>query len=84
MATWEIALVREQGVNFAVASVRDSVLSNQAECDRLIAAFNLTLGQPTVLLGARQHRLYGRTDIVRFLQNVQPSRLPWRRVDIAA
>ena len=84
MARWQIALVREQGVNFAVASVQDRVLSNRAEADDVLAALTRRLGQPVVLLGARQHRLYGRADIVRFLQNVHPSRLPWRMMDIAA
>jgi hypothetical protein len=84
MAQWEIALVKEQGMNFAVASVQDHVISNRHEADDLISGLSFHLGQPVVLLGARQHRLYGRQDIVRFLQNVHPSQLPWRRVNIAA
>lgn len=84
MGQWQIALVKEQGVNFAVASVRDHVVENHDEADDLIGALSLRLGQPVVLLGAQRHRLYGRSDIVRFLRNVSPSRLPWRRVDIAA
>lgn len=84
MARWEIALVKEQGINFAVASVKDSVIINRHQADDVISALSWELGQPVVLLGARQHRLYGRSDIVRFLRNVHPSRLPWRHVDIAA
>jgi len=84
MARWQIALVREQGINFAVASVQDHVIEDRDEADDLISALRMRLGQPVVLLGARRHRIYGRSDIVRFLQNVHPSRLPWRQVDIAA
>lgn len=84
MAQWQIALVREQGINFAVASVKDYVIQNRSEADGLIAALSLRLGQPVVLLGAQRHRLYGRQDVVRFLSNVHPSQLPWRRIDIAA
>lgn len=84
MAKWDIALVREQGINFAVASVKDSVINSRHQADEVISALSWKLGQPVVLLGARQHRLYGRTDIVRFLRNVHPSQLPWRRLDIAA
>jgi len=84
MAQWEIALVKEQGISFAVASVKDSVVINRSQADGVIRALSLRLGQPVVLLGAQQHRLYGRTDIVRFLRNAHPLQLPWRRMDIAA
>lgn len=84
MSQWQIALVREQGINFAVASVKDHVLNSPDQRDDVIQSLSLTLGQPVVLLGAQQHRLYGRQDIVRFLRNVHPSRLPWKTVTLAA
>ena len=84
MSQWQIALVREQGINFAVATVKDHVINNRSEADDLITALTLRLGQPTVLLGAEDLRYYGRDDIVRFLSKIHPSRLPWRKVQIAA
>ena len=84
MSDWNVALVREQGISFAVVSVRDSVLSSGSERDQVVRAWSFELGVPAVLIGAQQHRLYGRTDIVRFLGNVHPSRLPWRRMTLAA
>jgi len=84
MSTWDVALVREQGVSFGVVSVRDSVLNSQSDRDELVRTWSYELGMPAVLIGARDHRLYGRPDIVRFLGNVHPSRLPWRRVTLAA
>lgn len=84
MSRWQIALVREQGINFAVASVKDHVVCNSHTAERTIAALNVSLRQPVVLLSATGNQLYGRRDIVRFLENVHPSRLPWRYVDIAA
>lgn len=84
MSTWDVAVVREQGVSFAVVSVRDSVINSPSDRDGLVRAWSYELGVPAVLIGARDHRLYGRTDIVRFLQNVHPSRLPWRRMTLAA
>lgn len=84
MTDWNIALVREQGINFAVASVKDHVVHNTHTADELIQSLSYHLGQPVVLLGERQHRLYGRQGIVRFLRNVHPSRLPWKRVALAA
>jgi hypothetical protein len=82
MSQWEIALVREQGINFAVAAVRDHVIHNRREADGVISALAVRLGQPVVLLGAQRHETYGRQDIVRFLRNVHPSQLPWRRVTL--
>lgn len=84
MSTWDVALVREQGVNFAVVSVRDSVITSPSERDDLIQAWIAQLGVPVVLIGARQHRTYGRQDIVRWLGKVHVSRLPWRRMTLAA
>ncbi|WP_311031240.1 hypothetical protein [Mesorhizobium koreense] len=84
MAQWDIALVLEQGVDFAVASVQDHVIDNHHTAEGLVAALSVRLGRPAVLLGAQRHRLYGRQDIVRFLQSVDPARLPWRRMEIAS
>lgn len=84
MSRWQIAFVKEQGVHFSVVLVKDSAIQNRSTADDLISDFTFRLGQPVVLLGERRHRLYGRHDIVRFLQNVHPSQLPWRKVDIAA
>ncbi|TGD94590.1 hypothetical protein [Methylobacterium nonmethylotrophicum] len=84
MSTWDVAVVREQGVNFAVVSVRDSVIDSFGDRDKVVRTLSYELGVPTVLIGARDSRLYGRSDIVRFLQNVHPSRLPWRRITLAA
>lgn len=84
MATWDVALVREQGVSFAIVAVRDSIISNRSEADELVRSWNLHLSLPVALLGAKQHRSYGRPDIVRWLRNVHPSQLPWRRMTLAA
>lgn len=82
MAQWQIALIREQGVNFAVAAVQDYVISNRHQADKVVSALSLRLGQPVVLIGASRHGTYGRRDIVSFLQNIHPSRMPWRRIDL--
>jgi len=84
MAQWEIALIKEQGQTFGVASVKDSLLQNRTEAERTINALSRHFGCDVVLIGAQQHRLLGRPDIVRFLSNVSPSCLPWKRYQIAA
>jgi len=82
MAEWKIALVREQGIEFAVALVRDSVFSSSTQKDDLVRTLSVRLGHPTVIMSDADGELYGRTDIVRFLSHVHPSRLPWRRVTL--
>ncbi len=84
MTTWQVALVREQGVEFAVVCVRDSVIDFPGERDELIRWWSLQLMRPVALIGAQRHRTYGRRDIVDFLSNVHPSRLPWRQMNVAA
>ncbi|WFU54698.1 hypothetical protein QA639_34720 [Bradyrhizobium pachyrhizi] len=82
MSTWEVALVREQGVEFGVVAVQDHVISNPSERDNLVRMWVAELGRPVVLLGGRRHQTYGRHDIVNWLSSVDPARLPWRQVTI--
>lgn len=84
MTTWQVALVREQGVEFAVVCVRDSVVDSPGERDELIRWWSLQLMRPVALIGAERHRTYGRRDIVDFLGSVHPSQLPWRQMNVAA
>lgn len=80
MSTWDVALVREQGVEFGVIAVKDHIISNPNGRESLIQMWMAELGCPVVLMGGRQHRTYGRRDIVDWLSGVNPSRLPWRRM----
>jgi hypothetical protein len=77
MTTWNVALVREQSVEFAVILVKDSVIESPSIRDDLIASFMAQLqGRPVVLLGEQRYRTYGRQDVVRWMANIHPSRLP--------
>jgi len=53
MSTWDVALVREQGVEFAVVAVKDHVLNNVSKRDHLIQWWTAELARPVVLLAAR-------------------------------
>lgn len=82
--TLEGAVIKEQGVTFAVLIVRRSVLSLKSQADELIrtAQLNLFPGIPVVLM-AQDARgtptYYGRQDIVRFMSSVPLSAVPWRK-----
>jgi hypothetical protein len=84
MATFDVALVREQGVSFAILSVADSVINSPTQRNHLIEQGVAWFQLPTVLMGSHSGKLWGRHDLVRFLSRVHPSRLPWRRMSLSA
>lgn len=71
-----VAIVREQGQTFSVVAVKDSALQ-PGQRERTLEAFQTEFGPRTAILGV-SGRSYGPTDIVRWLEGVHPSRLPWR------
>lgn len=82
----EAAVIREQGVEFAVVVVKRSVLSFKPDADNFIRLCRPIFGSKPVVLMAQDSRgiptYYGRPDLVRFLANTHPGRLPWRRYDL--
>ncbi|XSC43438.1 hypothetical protein ACF1BQ_036605 [Bradyrhizobium sp. RDT10] len=82
MATWQVALIREQGLEFGVVLVKDSVVDTPGEREKLVNGWAFELGRPVALMGERRFKSYGRQDIVKWLSGVHPSRLPWRQVTL--
>lgn len=83
---FEGAVVKEQGVTFAVVIVKQHVIGNQIEAGRTQAAFARYFpGMPVVLM-AQDHRgvptYWGRTDIARFLAGISMSRIPWKKYTV--
>jgi hypothetical protein len=74
------AVVKEQGVTFALVSVKQHIVNNPVEASELIAKLTPTFGGVPVILVAlsKRSKFYGRTDIVRFLANVPLHAIPWR------
>jgi len=79
-STWQVALIREQDVEFGIVVVQDHVIDNPHERESLWRWWTAKLGRPIALLSRRQHRAYGRRDIVGWLDTVHPSQLPWRQM----
>ncbi len=82
MGTWQVALVRDQGVEFGVVVVQDHIIENSSERDGLVSWWCGQLGRPVALMGGQRHRAYGRRDIVNWLGSIDPSRLPWRQITV--
>ena len=86
--TIDAALVKEQGVEFAVVSVKRHILDSPTQRNQAIQDFQPCFpGFNIVLMGqdSRGRATYvGRPDIVRFLSNVAPGQLPWKRYTFRA
>lgn len=81
------ALLKEQGVTFAIVVVKPLVLNSTIECDNARRSFTTVFPGVPIILMAQNSRgvptYQGRTDIVRFLSKVSPSRIPWKRYNYA-
>lgn len=82
----EGAVIREQGVTFAVVVVKREVLDSSSRSQDAIRSFMPVFpGMPVVLM-AQDHGgvpvYYGRPDISRFMASMPMHRVPWRRYDI--
>ena len=84
---FEGAVIKEQGVTFAVAIVKRSVLDIQSRREEALRMFsNLFEGLPVVLM-AQDSRgtptYWGRRDLSRFMANVPLDAVPWREYRVS-
>lgn len=81
------AVVKEQGITFAVVIVKPHVLNDHPEANRLIGSFQQSVfGDIPVVLMAQNSRgiptYYGRRDIANFLSRVPLQAIPWKEYTI--
>ena len=83
----EGAVVREQGVTFAIAIVKPHVLNVSSQAKEAIGSFRRVFpGMPVVLMAQDTSgcpTYYGRRDIVNFLANVPLTAIPWKRYELS-
>ena len=76
------AVIKEQGLTFAITIVKKHILNSQMQCQQAAQSFQpLFPGMPLVLMGQDTHgtpSYLDRKDIVNFLRNLHPSRIPWK------
>lgn len=86
--TFEGAVIKEQGVTFAIVVVKASATVTTAGARELTVAYQQFFpGMPIILMsqdGRGTPTFVGRQDIVRFLSNIAVSRIPWKRYNYAA
>lgn len=77
------AVIKEQGITFAVVVVKKSTLDNHHNARQAITNFQPVFpGLPIVLMAQDHHgrpTYLGRSDIARFLSSISPNRIPWQR-----
>ena len=83
---FEGAVIKEQGITFAVVIVKQHIVSISSEANDAIASFQpLFPGIPVVLM-AQDSRgtptYYGRRDIAGFMANVPLSAIPWKEYTV--
>ena len=80
------AVIKEQGVTFAIVIVKPHVLNDRMEANRTIGALQPIFGGVPVALMAQDSRgiptYLGRRDIVGFMAKVPLSAVPWREYTI--
>jgi hypothetical protein len=76
------AVIREQGVTFAIVVVRKHVIDNRHEADGAIGSFQPVFPGLPIVLMAQDSRgcptYYGRRDISQFLSRVPIRAIPWK------
>ena len=84
---FEGALIKEQGVQFAIVLVKSYVLNSpsQREDARTGFAKFFPFGIPIILASQDSRGIptyHGRKDIVNFLANIHISQIPWKRYTV--
>lgn len=83
---FEGAVIKEQGLIFGIVVVKEHVLNSDTETQEMMNFGSRAFGPMPVVLMAQNLRgipkYKGRKDIVNFLANVHPSRIPWKRYTI--
>lgn len=76
------AVIKEQGVTFAIIVVKPSVLNSITSRENTRDSFSSVFpGMPIILMsqdGRGVPTYHGRTDIVNFLANIDHRRIPWQ------
>ena len=77
------AVIKEQGVTYAVVVVKKRVVDSSIETEKTIGSFcRVFPGMPVILMAqdSRGRAIYsGRRDIVRFMVNVPLHAIPWKQ-----
>ena len=81
------AVVKEQGVTFAIIVVKKYILDLRAKAQETARSFSRFFPGIPIILMAQDERgiptYLGRRDIVRFLANIDHQRIPWKEYTVS-
>ena len=81
------AVIKEQGVTFAIVVVKKRVVDNRISADEAISDFSPLFPGLPLILAAQDHRgrftYYGRRDITKFLASIDARRIPWKEYTVS-
>lgn len=85
---FEGAIIKEQGVTFAVVIVKPSVLRNRTQADNIIGQYSVQAfqGLPVVLMAQNSAGVptyLGKRDLVNFMASVPLEAVPWRKYTLS-
>lgn len=73
------AVIKEQGVTFAVVVVKESAMSSNHVASETIRSFESYFpGMPIVLASPDTQKYRGRKDLAEFLASIDSYRIPWK------
>jgi hypothetical protein len=77
------ALIKEQGVTFAIVVVKSHVLTSDSSSQNARDSFSRIFPDTPIVLMAQNSSgvptYKGRTDLVKLLSSTSPSRIPWQK-----
>lgn len=83
---FEGAVIKEQGVTFAIVIVKKSVIDFRSESEKAIRAFQPAFPGIPVVLMAQDSRgtptYFGRDDIAKFMAKVPLHAVPWKKYSL--
>ena len=83
---FEGAVVKEQGITFAIVVVKRYILNSNTETNNTRSAFQSYFPRlPIILMSQDQGgtpTYQGRKDIVQFLSHISSSRIPWKKYTV--
>lgn len=83
------SIVTEQGLTFAIVVVKSQVIQTQSSADDARRGFSTIVdfaGLPIILAAQDARGVFtyqGRPDIVKFLANIDASRIPWKHYTVS-
>jgi hypothetical protein len=81
------AVIKEQGITFAVVVVKKHVVDNRFEANRAVNSFSPVFpGIPVVLMAQDSMgtpTYFGRKDIANFMANVPLHAVPWKEYSVS-